>query len=67
MLDTSKDSKLRELVMALGAGTAAAALLWLAGSPELSWLGYVAAGLAWCGDGVGCSFRRLRRSKGTGS
>ena len=38
-----------ELAVALAVGTVAAALLWLAGAPELSWLGYAAAGLAFAG------------------
>ena len=50
-MGTSEGSKLRELVTATGVGTAAAAVIWLSGSPELSWLGYVATGLAWSGHG----------------
>ena len=60
MMDGSKDSKLGELAASMGVGTAAAAVIWLGGSPELSWLGYVASGLAWYGSSVRCSLRGNR-------
>jgi hypothetical protein len=54
-MGTRERSKLRELVTATAVGTVAASVIWLGGSPELSWLGYVATGLAWSGDGFRCS------------
>ncbi len=55
-------SKLVELLVALVAGTAAAAVIWALGSPALSWLGFVAAGLAFAGNSARCSFRSRRSS-----
>jgi len=43
-----------------GTGAAAAGVIWIVGSPELSWLGFVTAGLAFAGNSARCSFRSRR-------
>ena len=58
-----RDSKWVELAVALLVGTGGWAIIWVAGSPELSWLGFVTAGLAIPGNRARCSLRDLRRSR----
>ena len=42
-MNADRKARSRQLAVALAGGTAAAAAIWAAGSPELGWLGYVAA------------------------
>ena len=51
MKTISQDSKWQQLVLSLVAGTAAAAIVWVAGAPEHAWLAYATAGLAWSTGG----------------
>lgn len=52
-----------ELLVALVAGTLAAALIWIAGAPEVSWVGYVAVSAGYSSRAVGraCLSRRGTR------
>ena len=54
----TRHSRFGQLGLALVAGEAAAVVIWLAGAPEMSWLGFVAAGLAWSGGRARCRRQR---------
>lgn len=50
-------SKLLELAVALGTGTIAADLIWMAGAPELAWLGFATVGIGMSTESIRCRAR----------